>query len=202
MLLDTYDWVRDIWVGQQSEHYRAVGARYGKVAAWGQRWFIYLVAASVIIAAVFSAIDIRDEWTASASTIMAWATGGAGFITEHASFLPAAVTNFINQFAAQIYPIVVLVIALLPGLAAAVFGYSAQMAYKAQSRYCAQMAFLFDRALGMLPEPDRVGRKSIMAGALEPEVLAYVQAVFSDLGASVMRESAGWVALHRDHVIA
>ena len=97
--------------------------------------------------------------------------------------------------------IVVLIIAILPGLAAAVFGYTAQMAYKAQSRYCAQMAFLFDRAFGMLPEPDRVGRKSIMAGALEPEVLAYVQAVFSDLGTSAMRESAGWVALHRDHVV-
>jgi hypothetical protein len=26
--------------------------------------------------------------------------------------------------------------------------------------------------------------------------------VVSDLGTSVMRESAGWVALHRDHVIA
>ena len=201
VLLDTYDWVREVWVGQQREHYHAVGARYGKLSTWGQRWFVYLMAASVIIAAVFSAIDIRDEWTGSASTIMAWATAGAGFITETASFLPAAVSNFINQFAAQIYPIVVLVIALLPGLAAAIFGYSAQMAYKAQSRYCAQMAFLFDRAVGMLPEADRVGRKSIMAGALEPDVLAYVQAVFSDLGASVMRESAGWVALHRDHVI-
>jgi hypothetical protein len=200
--LDTYDWVRDIWVGQQREHYQAVGARYRKIAAWGQRWFIYLMAASVIIAAVFSAIDIRDEMTASASTIMAWSTAGAEFITVHASFLPAPITNFINQFAAQIYPIVVLVIALLPGLAAAIFGYCAQMAYRAQSRYCAQMAFLFDRALGMLPEPDRVGRKSIMSGALEPDVLAYVQAVFSDLGTSVMRESAGWVALHRDHVIA
>jgi hypothetical protein len=200
--LDTYDWVRDIWVGQQREHYQAVGARYGKIAAWGQRWFIYLMAASVIIAAVFSAIDIRDEMTASASTIMAWSTAGAEFITAHASFLPAPITNFINQFAAQIYPIVVLVIALLPGLAAAIFGYCAQMAYRAQSRYCGQMAFLFDRALGMLPEPDRVGRKSIMSGALEPDVLAYVQAVFSDLGTSVMRESAGWVALHRDHVIA
>jgi hypothetical protein len=201
VLLDTYDWVREIWVGQQREHYRAVGARYGKLSAWGQRWFVYLMAASVILAAVFSAIDIRDEWTGSASTIMAWATAGAGFVTENASFLPAALTNFIDQFAAQTYPILVLVIALLPGLAAAVFGYSAQMAYKAQSRYCAQMAFLFDRALGMLPEADRVGRKSIMAGALEPDVLAYVQAVFSDLGTSVMRESAGWVALHRDHVI-
>jgi hypothetical protein len=202
VLLDTYDWVRDIWVGQQREHYRTVGARYGKVAAWAQRWFLYLMAASVVLAAVFSAIDLRDEMTASASTIQAWATAGAGFITENASFLPAPVTNFVNQFAAQIYPIVVLVIALLPGLAAAIFGYAAQMAYKAQSRYCAQMAFMFDRALGMLPEPDRVGRKSIMAGALEPEVLAYCQAVFSDLGTSVMRESAGWVALHRDHVIA
>jgi hypothetical protein len=97
--------------------------------------------------------------------------------------------------------VLVFIIALLPGIAAAIFGYSGQMAYQAQSRYCAQMTFLFERALGMLPERDRVGRKSIMAGALEPDVLAYCQAVFSDLGTSAMRESAGWVAIHRDYLI-
>jgi len=199
--LDTYGFARDIWVTRQRDFYRTLGEHCRGIAAWSLRWSMYLLVASAVLAAVFSAIDIYDEMTGQPSTIMGWTTGAASFITENAAFLPAAVTNFINQFAAQTYPVLVFLIALLPGIAAAIFGYSGQMAYQAQSRYCAQMAFLFERALGMLPERDRVGRKSIMAGALEPDVLAYCQAAFSALGTSAMRASAGWVAIHRDYLI-
>jgi hypothetical protein len=97
--------------------------------------------------------------------------------------------------------VLVFVIGLLPGLAAVIVGYTAQLAFKAQSRHCAQMAWLFERALEMLPEPHHVGRKSIMAGVLEPELAAHCHAVFSELGAAAMRESADWVAIHRDHVV-
>jgi hypothetical protein len=117
------------------------------------------------------------------------------------SFLPAGVTTFINQFAAQTYPVLVFVIGLLPGVAAVIVGYAAQMAFKAQSRHCAQMAWRFERALELLPEPHHAGRKSIMAGALEPELSAYCQAIFTELGTAAMRSSAEWVAIHRDHVI-
>jgi hypothetical protein len=160
-----------------------------------------LLIASAAIAAAFSATDIYDEMTGRASTIMGWAESTAAFIVEHAPFLPAGVTSFINQFAGQTYPVLVFVIGLLPGIAAVIVGYAAQMAYKAQSRYCAQMAWRFERALELLPEPHHVGRKSIMTGTLEPELSAHCQAIFAELGTAAMRSSAEWVAVRRDHVI-
>jgi hypothetical protein len=199
--LDAYSWTREFWVAGQREFYRALEARCRGIAERRQRWAMMLLIASAMLAAAFSATDIYDEMTGRASTIMAWAEGGAAFIVGHGSFLPAAVTNFINQFAGQTYPVLVFVIALLPGLAAVIVGYAAQMAFKAQSRYCAQMAWRFERALEMLPESHHVGRKSIMAGTLEPELSTHCQAIFTELGTAAMRSSAEWVAIHRDHVI-
>ena len=186
---------------QQREFYRALEARSGGIAEQRQRWAMLLLIASAAIAAAFSATDIYDEMTGRGSTIMVWAERSAAFIADHASFLPAGVTKFVNEFVAQTYPVLVFVIALLPGLAAVIVGYTAQMAFKAQSRYCAQMAWRFERALELLPEPRHVGRKSIMAGTLEPELSAYCQAIFTELGTATMRSSAEWVAIHRDHVI-
>ncbi len=198
--LDAYGWAREIWVGGQREFYRLLAERCRGIAERRQRWSMRLLIASAALAAVLSATDIYDEMTGRASTIMTWADSGAAFIVDNATFLPAGVTAFINQFAAQTYPVLVFVIGLLPGLAAVIFGYAVQMGFKAQSRYGAQMAWLFERALAMLPEPERVGRKSIMAGVLEPELAAHCQAVFSELGTAAMRENANWVAIHRDHV--
>jgi hypothetical protein len=199
--LDAYGWTREFWVGAQREFYRTLGARCGHIAEQRQRWGMLLLIASAALAAVLSATDLYDEMTGRASTIMAWAERSATFIVGHASFLPEAVTTFINQFAAQTYPVLVFVIALLPGLAAVIVGYAAQMAFKVRSRYCAQMAWRFERALEMLPERQHVGRKSIMAGALEPELSAYCQAIYTELGLAAMRSSAEWLAIHRDHVI-
>ena len=160
-----------------------------------------LLIASAVLAAALSATDIYDEMSGRASTIMAMAERSAAFITDHASFLPAWATTFVNQFAAQTYPVLVFVIGLLPGVAAVIVGYVAQMAFKAQSRYSAQMAWRFERALELLPESHHVGRKSIMAGVLEPELSAYCQTIFTELGTAAMRSSAEWVAIHRDHVV-
>ena len=201
MALDVYGWTREFWVGGQREFYRALEARCGRIAEQRQRWGVMLLIASAALAAALSATDIFDEMTGRASTIMAWAEGTATFITSHTSFLPAGVATFVNQFAAQTYPVLVFVIALLPGVAAVIVGYAAQMAFKAQSRYGAQMAWRFERALELLPESHHVGRKSIMAGVLEPELSAYCQAIVTELGTAAMRSSAEWVAIHRDHVI-
>ena len=198
--LDAYGWAREYWVGGQHEVYRALAVRCRRIAEQRQRWSMVLLVASAVLAAAFSATDFYDEMTGRASTIMAWAEGSASFIVNHASFLPASFTAFVNQLAGQTYPLLVLVIALLPGLAAVIVGYATQMAFKARSRHCAQMAWLFERALEMLPEPHHVGRKSIMAGVLEPELAAHCQAVLTELGAAAMREDADWVAIHRDHV--
>jgi Flp pilus assembly protein TadB len=199
--LDAYGWTREFWVGAQREFYRALEARCGRIAEQRQRWGMVLLIASAVLAAALSATDIYDEMSGRASTIMAMAERSAAFITDHASFLPAWATTFVNQFAAQTYPVLVFIIAVLPGLAAAIVGYAMQMSFRAQSRYCAQMAWRFERALEMLPEPNHVGRKSIMAGFLEPELSAHCQAFFTELGTATMRSSAEWVAIHRDHVV-
>ncbi len=199
--LDAYGWTREFWVVGQRDFYRALEARYRAIAEQRQRWGTLLLIASAALAFAFSATDLYDEWTGRASTIMGWAERSAAFIVEHAAFLPAGVTSFINQLAGQTYPVLVFVIGLLPGIAAVIVGYAMQMAYQAQSRYCAQMAWRFERALELLPEPHHVGRKSIMAGNLEPELSAQCQAIFAELGTAAMRSSAEWVAVRRDHVI-
>jgi hypothetical protein len=198
--LDAYGWTREFWVTAQRDACRTVAARYSGIAERRQRWAMGLLIASAVVAAIFSAIDIYDEFTARPSTIMSWAEGSAGFIVSHASFLPGVVADFVNAVAGLTYPILVFVIALLPGLAALMLGYSAQMVFKAQSKQCAQTAFLFERALEMLPEPHHSGRKSIMSGVLEPELAAHCQAVLAELGTAAMRDSADWVALHREHL--
>jgi hypothetical protein len=198
--LDAYGWAREYWVGGQREVYRALAVRYRGIAEQRLRWSMLFLIASAALAAAFSATDFYDEMTGRPSTIMAWAERGATFIVDHVSLLPASITAFVNKFAGQTYPVLVFVIGLLPGLAAVIVGYATQMAFKAQSRHCAQMAWLFERALEMLPEPHHVGRKSIMAGVLEPELAAHCQEVFGELGAGAMRLDADWVAIHRDHV--
>lgn len=201
VMLDAYGWAREFWVGGQREFHRALGAQYGGIAERRQRWAMLLLIASVALAAGLSATDIFDQMTGRASTVMAWAERGSAFIANHGSFLPAAIISFVAQFAAQTYPVLVFVIGLLPGVAAVIAGYAMQMAFQARSRRSAQMAWLFERGLEVLPEPHHVGRKSIVAGVLEPELSAYCEAIFAELGTAAMRESADWVATHRDHVI-
>jgi hypothetical protein len=201
VMLDAYGWARELWVGGQHEFHRAQGAQYRGIAEQRQRWAMLLLVASVALAAGLSATDIFDQMTGRASTVMAWAERGSTFVADHGSFLPAGIISFVAQLAGQTYPVLVFVIGLLPGVAAVIAGYAMQMAFKARSRRSAQMAWLFERGLEVLPEPHHVGRRSIVAGVLEPELSAYCEAIFAELGTAAMRESADWVATHRDHVI-
>ena len=137
-----------------------------------------LLVASAVLATVLSATDIYDELTGRASTIMAWAEGSAAFITGHTSFLPAGVTNFVNQFAAQTYPVLVFVIALLPGIAAVIVGYAAQTGLQGA------VALLRADGVAVRPcarhaagSPIRSAARASWPGVLEPEVSAHCQAV-------------------------
>jgi hypothetical protein len=195
--LDAYGWTRDFWVSAQRDAYRTIAERYSRIAERRRHWATSLLVASVVLAAAFSAIDIYDEFSGRASTIMALAESSAAVVVGHA---PAAATDFINTLAGLTYPVLVFVIALLPGIAAVILGYTAQMVFRPESKHGAQMAFVFERALEILPETHHAGRKSIMAGVLEPELAAHCQAVLAELGMAAMRENADWVALHRDRV--
>jgi hypothetical protein len=84
---------------------------------------------------------------------------------------------------------VLLVIGLLPGLAAALTGYSERLALQAQARQYDRMRELFERAYELLPE------------RIDADTAALVRTVYRELGIEAMRENAEWVAIYRQRPI-
>jgi uncharacterized membrane protein YqaE (UPF0057 family) len=82
-----------------------------------------------------------------------------------------------------------MVIGVLPGLAAALTAYSERLALKAQARQYDRMRILFERAYDLLPE--RVDSATALP----------VRAVYRELGIEAMRENAEWVAVYRQRPI-
>jgi hypothetical protein len=82
-----------------------------------------------------------------------------------------------------------IVIGLLPGLAAALTAYSERLALKAQARQYDRMRVLFERAYELLPEK------------IDPATAPLVRAVYRELGIEAMRENAEWVAVYRQRPI-
>jgi hypothetical protein len=82
-----------------------------------------------------------------------------------------------------------MVIGLLPGLAAALTAYSERLALKAQARQYDRMRVLFERAYELLPEQ------------IDAATASLVRAVYRELGIEAMRENAEWVAVHRQRPI-
>jgi hypothetical protein len=82
-----------------------------------------------------------------------------------------------------------MVIGLLPGLAAALTAYSERLALKAQARQYDRMRVLFERAYELLPE------------RIDAATASLVRAVYRELGIEAMRENAEWVAVYRQRPI-
>lgn len=89
----------------------------------------------------------------------------------------------------DLHTVVLLVIGLLPGMAAALTGYSERLALQAQARQYDRMRELFERAYELLPERIDVTTASL------------VRAVYRELGIEAMRENAEWVAIYRQRPI-
>jgi hypothetical protein len=89
----------------------------------------------------------------------------------------------------DIHTVVLLVIGLLPGMAAALAGYSERLALQAQARQYDRMRELFERAYELLPE------------RFDATTAALVRAVYRELGIEAMRENAEWVAIYRQRPI-
>jgi hypothetical protein len=87
------------------------------------------------------------------------------------------------------HTVVLVVIGLVPGLAAALTGYSERLALKAQARQYDRMRVLFERAYELLPE------------RIDPSNAALMRAVYRELGIEAMRENAEWVAVYRQRPI-
>ena len=84
---------------------------------------------------------------------------------------------------------VLIVVGLLPGIAAALAGYSERLAYSAQARQYDRMRMLFERAYDLLPE--------IVDERTAPLVLE----LYTELGSEAMKENAEWVAIYRQRPI-
>jgi hypothetical protein len=89
----------------------------------------------------------------------------------------------------NLHTVVLVVIGLLPGSAAALGGYAERLALNAQARQYDRMRELFERACALLPE-------HIDAGSA-----ALVRSVYRELGIESMRENAEWVAVYRQRPI-
>ena len=84
---------------------------------------------------------------------------------------------------------VVIIVGLLPGLAAALAGYSEKLALKAQTRQYDRMRVLFERAYELLPEH------------VDERTAPLALAVYRELGIESMWENAEWVAIYRQRPI-
>jgi hypothetical protein len=92
-------------------------------------------------------------------------------------------------FGVDLHTVVLLMIGLLPGLAAALTGYSERLALQAQARQYDRMRELFQRAYELLPTRVDAGTASM------------ARAVYRELGIEAMRENAEWVAVYRQRPI-
>jgi len=81
------------------------------------------------------------------------------------------------------------IIGILPGLAAALTGYSERLAMKAQARQYDRMRTLFGRAYDLLPETVDVASAPL------------VRSLYWELGTEAMKENAEWVAIYRQRPI-
>jgi hypothetical protein len=78
---------------------------------------------------------------------------------------------------------------LLPGIAAALTGYSERLAYAAQANQYERMRLLFKRAHDLLP------------GEFSQDMQSAAWLVFRQLGMEAMKESADWVSIYRQRPI-
>jgi hypothetical protein len=89
----------------------------------------------------------------------------------------------------DLHTVVLLMIGLLPGFAAALTGYSERLALQAQARQYDRMRELFQRAYELLPEH------------VDGTTASMARAVYRELGNEAMRENAEWVAVYRQRPI-
>jgi hypothetical protein len=85
--------------------------------------------------------------------------------------------------------LVIFAVGLSAGIAAICAGYAEKLALNAQARQYDRMRALFERADRILPN------------AVDEETFPRTQALFAELGAEAMKETAGWVEIYRQRPI-
>jgi hypothetical protein len=95
----------------------------------------------------------------------------------------------VQWLGANVREALILFVGLLPGLAAALTGYTERLAYKAQARQYDRMRMLFERACDLLPDK------------MDAETASIAHALYRELGGEAMKENAEWVAIYRQRPI-
>jgi hypothetical protein len=85
--------------------------------------------------------------------------------------------------------ILLIVVGVLPGIAAVLSGYSERLAFKPQARQYDRMRGLFERAYDLLP-PE-----------IDDDTAPLAHALYRELGMEAMKENAEWVAIYRQRPI-
>jgi hypothetical protein len=83
----------------------------------------------------------------------------------------------------------VILIGILPGIAAALTGYAERLAFNAQARQYDRIRMLFERACNLLPK------------TIDETTRQLVRDLYRELGSEAMREHAEWVAIYRQRPI-
>jgi hypothetical protein len=94
-----------------------------------------------------------------------------------------------HWFGIDVEKAVIILIGLLPGIAAALTGYAERLAFKAQARQYDRMRMLFERAGNLLPQ------------TINEETAPLARALYHELGIEAMKENAEWVTIYRQRPI-
>jgi hypothetical protein len=113
-------------------------------------------------------------------------------------FVPALIAIFLleidlrldlNWVELSLQQAIILALGLMPGVGAALTGYTERLAYKAQARQYDRMRMLFERACELLPE------------TIDAETSGLAHRLYRRLGEEAMQENAEWVAIYRQRPI-
>jgi hypothetical protein len=157
-----YDWLRNLWIGGQLEYFTATSHSYHRTAEIREHISLVLLFMSPVIAA---ALLYFYYFGGGADPDSIWHYDGPG------------------------HHLLVFGIGVLAAVAAAIVGYTEQLALKAQARQYDRMRALFERAHLVLPED---------FAATTPQ---FAQAMFIEIGCEAMKENAEWVSIYRQRPI-
>ena len=155
-------WARTFWVDGQLDFFRRRGPEHDRRAERFEKWSLALVIISIAFAALLFLTDAINL-----DGVMVFA--GNVFYWDH--------ENWAHRTA-------ILLIGLLPGLAAVFTGYSERRALKAQARQFDRMRVVFQRAHDLLE-------------LSQPNNFALTRALYAEHGREAMEENAEWVAIYR-----
>jgi len=155
-------WARTFWVDGQLDFFRGRGRERDRRAERFEKWSLRLVVLSIACAFFLFLVD-----AVNLDGVMVFA--GNVFYWDH--------ENWAHRTA-------ILLIGLLPGLAAVFTGYSERRALKAQARQYDRMRVVFQRAHDLLE-------------LSTSENFARTRVLYAELGREAMEENAEWVAIYR-----